>query len=392
MPPRHCCCTCIIQEDDFNRADGPISGDWYGDGELLDGVLIADNDHTTICHPASKPLGSIYANVLLKDCDPANTYTIRVGDPNGDYEVEVTFAGTMGSGTGEMIITVKNGVDPDESYTYEWLNTDEPLTVCYAPELWVSARGYNILSNQPSWVTICIPKEPSDNCWLIGTTEVGNWTFVQGSFDDFVMEIHWLEQRSCQNCDCYCHQIIDGDDVFKCIPKKLYITITSDDCLNGTYEMNQYKYVTNNPNDPPTVLSSSSKEQWLSDEISCPVSTSYFLKFLLTCNNDPSFGYPKMELRLIRYGESASADVNAFHFDIDDPDTQDTEANGLALESLAWSKGTSTCDPFYLKFPAICEDLWASPDPYQSCCGGYIISGDPGYESPPFCMDVELSE
>jgi len=391
MPPRHCCCTCIIQEDDFNRDDGPISGDWLGDGELLDGVLIADNDHTLICHPASKPLGSLYATVLLKDCDPANTYTIRVGDPNGAYEVEVTFTGTAGAG--DMIITVKNGVDPDESYTYPWVNADEPLTVCYAPELWISARGANVVSNTPIWVTICIPKEPSDNCWVVDGTDVGNWTFVQGKFDDFVMEIHWLEQRSCQNCDCYCHQIVAGEDVFKCIPKILYLTITSDDCINGTYQMLQYLYVTNSPNDPPTIVASTSKQQWISDEIDCPVSTSYHLKFVLTCNNDPSFGYPKMDLHLIRYGESASADCNSFQFDIDDPDTQDTSLSGVSLESFAWSKSISTCSPFYLKFPAICEGEWSCSDPDQSCCGGYIQSGDPPPPPiPPFCMDVELSE
>jgi hypothetical protein len=113
---------------------------------------------------------------------------------------------------------------------------------------------------------------------------------------------------------------------------------------------------------------------------------------MITCNKDATYGYPRLETRLIRYGGGVTVGCSSFQFEIGDPGTVDTSLDNTSFQSYAYSKTGSTCDPLYLVLPDIIEQSWACSNPDQSCCGGYIISGDPGFESEPFRMSVVVTE
>lgn len=388
-----CCGQCFLQQDDFERADGPISGDWYGDGELLDGVLIADHDSTTICHPAAYTLGSLYATCLLKNCDPGITYKIRLGDPNATpdpIEVWVTFTGTVGYGNGTMTIELRLAANTvTESYTYDWENAEEGLKICYVPGLWLCAAPTiprEVASVVPAWVTTCLGPG-GDDCWTRDGQSVGNWMFVEGEFDDFYMEVHYYERRACTDCDCYC---VD-ETGFHCIPKEFSITVSSDDCLDGTYTMRQ-KYIT----DVDSTVGVSSvdypeKYQWLSDVITCPANEDNKVRFVIRCNKDATYGYPRLEARVIRY---PSYGCSVFQWDWDDPDTITPfdETNNV-YDAYAWTKSGSDCDPLYLVLPDIIEDNWTCYNENETCCGAAIVFEDPPPPPPPpFRMSVVISE
>lgn len=388
MVTRRCCCPCLIASDNFDRADGPVSdgGEWYGGGEIVSNILEASNDHTTVCHPAKAPLGALWA-VMTVVGDTALSHVVRLGDPTGDYEVWIEFGGTVGIGTGTLTITVKNGIDPDESYEYDWENANEEIYICYAPGTQMSAGPSSRTQTAPQWVTLCIPEEPSDNCWLVGgTTDVGNWMFVSGKYVDWQMELHWVEQNNCEDCDCYCWD----NGVQSCIPKEITATLTG--CVSTSVTMRQKFITTTSSLDPPTSIDWTQKFEWVSDPISCSGATQeeYGFVLILRCMKSDGDTYPRMRLEMMRYGTIASGGCSTFGFDLDDPDTIDTEHTISQLTSYAYSKSTSTCDPLYLEFPDLVEDNWACNDASPTCCGGYVVSG--GDIMPPEYIGVTITE
>lgn len=382
MPPRFCCCSdCLLAEDNFNRADGPVGGNWYGSGTIVSGVLHADEDRTTVCHPGSAPLGSLWGHATMIDCDPAVTYEVKVGDPTGDYTVTVTFAGTVTSGT--MTITVDNGSD-SATHDYPWEHDDEELTVCYSPGVQLSAGPSSRAAGEhPDWVTVCIPIDPHDTCWDISGHAVGNWEFVSGYWDDWTMEIFESEKEICHGCDCYCLE----DDVKSCVPDMLYVTIDGD-CISDTFEMPRRYLVGTDTALPPTVVSWPQNFEWISDPILCPeadVSKQGFV-IIIRCQKDSETSYPKWRAQMNRWGSALSCSL--LGFDRLDPDTI---APTVDYNSFAYAKSTSTCDPVYLEFPDLVEDSFACPGPKPgSCCGGTIESGVG--ESPPSRMTVVITE
>ncbi len=103
VPTKRCCCIkCVIFEDDFNRAE--LGSDYVGDGEIIDNVLHANNDTITICQ--AYELGAFYSRVTMKDTTDGAVYKVRCGDPDGGYLVTITFAGTVGIGTGTMQFSI----------------------------------------------------------------------------------------------------------------------------------------------------------------------------------------------------------------------------------------------------------------------------------------------
>ena len=381
-----CCDRCELASDDFNRADGPVSGKWHGSGAIVSGVLHADEDHTTVCHPASAPLGSLWGHALMVACDPSRTYKVRVGDPTGDYTITVTFSGVVRPGTGTMTITVETGADT-VTHDFPWENVDETLYVCYAPGVQLSAGPTSrVLGENPAWVSACIPEDPHDKCWTVDSTSVGNWEFVSGYWDDWVMEIFESEKEICNDCDCYC---LEGD-VKHCVPETLQLTIGGS-CVAGTYQMRRRRIVTSSYTAAPVVELWPENYTWISDPVSCPnVYLGGYMGFvvIVQCEKIAGQEYPKWLATLQRWGSNLSS--SSLGFDASDPDTLSASIPG-AFESIsqAHTKSGSSCDPVYLELPDIIETLWTTPGT-GNCCGGGIFSGTGS--TPPVVMSAEISE
>lgn len=375
-----CCCDkCLLASDNFDRADGTPGPKWHGGGTIVSNVLHADETRTTVCHPGSAPLGSLWSHAMMIDCDPSRTYKVKVGDPTGSYSVTVTFSGVVGSGT--MTITVI-GTDT-ETYEYPWENTDELLRVCYAPGIQISAGPSSRLGEHPDWVTTCIPLNPHDTCWDLGGTAVGNWEFFSGRWDDWFYEIFESEKEICNDCDCYCWE----GEVKSCPPDMLYLTIAGG-CISGTYDMPRRRLVSTDTMLPPTVEDWPQNFTWISDPITCP-ETDMGFAFVVTCDKSAEHGYPKWTVRFLRWG--VVIDCSDFGWDRDDPDTLDNPAVRRTYESFAQAKDTSTCDPLNLVLPALVEDRFSCSGPVSgACCGGSLESGVG--ESPPSIWSVVITE
>jgi len=389
MPPRFCCCAdCLLLEDNFDRAE--LGSNWDGSGTITGGVLYANEDSITICHPSEFPLGSVYATMYMIDTDPSRTYQIRVGDPAGDYTVTVTFTGTMGLGTGTMTVTIGDGATT-ETFDYPWLYEDEYLAVCYEPGVQLSA-GIESRGEYAPWVTMCIPLEPSDTCW----SGLGNWTFVSGRWDTFYYSAHWIDRKDCPQCDCKCW-FIREDETYEvaCIPETLYLTISSDDCpdfVDDTYAMNQLHAYSIVLDAYPTVGAWTTKEAWITDAIECPAGGFEFA-FILLCGQYSGTDKPKFRLQMVRW-EPGTVFYTRFAFDQSNPNSTVVGSPGNS-EAFAFTELESTCDPIYLEWPLLIEDAFQSSNSEQSCCGGYIQSGvppDPGFESDPSTFTIVITE
>jgi hypothetical protein len=395
MPPKLCCCgeNCLIASDNFNRADGDPGSGWYGDGVIVDNVLEADNDSTTVCSPF--PLGSFHASCKLIGTTNGAVYIIKPGDPNGDYLVTATFTGTVGSGT--FNIEVDTGTET-LSYDFDWDFEDETLVVCYQPGVQLSAgpSGRSVVnSGEAQWVTLCID-DTHDDCWVRDSTNVGNWTFVSGRFDDWIYQVHWIERPDCPNCDCFC--AADGE--LSCLPDTLYITIFSSTCsaINGTYEMKQRVVLGTTLSDYPTLADWPQKRYWVSEEIACPhpAAGDNSLVFILECQTDGlNSDYPSFLLTARRFGDNAFQCSN-INFDPFDDSTVDPGSGFPQEITTAHAKPSSTCAPLSLNFPTLCESNFSCSEPSYACCGGSVVSGGEGDEgggvSSPSCFTITITE
>jgi hypothetical protein len=391
-PGHGCCCKCLVAEDDFNRADGDPGALWYGDGVIVSNALEADHDSVRTCHPGFAKQGSLFATCVLKDTTDGAEYKIRVGDPNGSLEVHVLFTGTVGTGTYNITVTDGDSGTPDETYDFQWQNVDEGLIVCYQPKLQLSAGPSTrspAISGEAEWCTMCINKI-GQFCWKRGDVSVGNWMFIEGTFDDFQMDVHWMEKSSCPKCNCFCTDMVGSQKKYRCMPKKLYLTLTELNCpgIAGTYEMNQVFIDSNNYDLRlyPSVVAWPQKRFWLSDPISCP-NTAYADNawyFVLQCKDSNGGVYPDFELTLVKHG-LASWECSSVSFDPDDPDFVFAygQPTPSTPETIAKAKPTSTCQPVYLEFPSLIEGNFSCSGPGYACCGGTIDSGgtisDPSY-------------
>ena len=384
-PGHACCCKCLVAEDDFNRADGDPGPLWYGDGVIVSNALVADNDSVTTCHPGFAKQGSLFATCVLKDTTDGALYKIRVGDPNGSLEVHCLFTGSVGTGTYNITVTDGDSGTPDETYDFQWQNVDEGLIVCYQPKLQLSAGPSTrspTISGEAEWCTMCIDKV-GQFCWKRGAVSVGNWMFIEGTFDDFSMDVHWMEKNSCPKCNCFCTDMVGSQRQYRCMPKKLYLTITEINCpgIEGTYEMNQVFIDTLDLYTYPTIVAWPQKKFWISEIVTCPNTAvgDNAWYFILTCTDNTGGVYPSFELTLVKFGLAAWACSNVT-FDPDDPDFVLAHNSPIpeTPETISRAKSTSTCHPIYLEFPTLIEGDFSCSEPSYACCGGHVTSGGPG--------------
>jgi hypothetical protein len=405
-----CCCgpiVCRIGEDDFNRADSDDPGTQWseesGDWDILGNTLVGVSAGvlaTTLCHPAYAPLGSFVAQFDLVSPTGGSVYRIRAGNPaSSTNEASWTFAGTAGSGT--ITIEVTNGTDT-ETLVAAWVEEGGPaVRVCYWPGTMLTA---SIPSNQAqsgsaSVAAVCLGTGGTGRCH----TGLGNFSFLEGSFDNWTYDIHWMEQRTCPECGCTCREVIEGEETFFCVDSVLCATITNVsgcDGISQSQDMHLLAVDGFNDDSAPTTYVDPSRSFWISDPFICPQETEPVgFVIILECHIDPSVGYPRFIAYLRRYLPTGQ-NCSGIGF-VSDPDTivEACSESGIDIcySSHAYSTSGSTCDPFYLQFPDIWESFWSCPSLTAGCCGGGVISDDPeteedeGFLSPSAYMTLEIT-
>jgi hypothetical protein len=358
---RRCCCTagCELGDDNFDdRDDGAVPSDdskWKvlaGTWEFDTGTVKSTSTGilaTRICHPAVYPLGSFVATFKLVDPEDGKEYKVRAGHPvDSDYEVHFLI---VGDGVNRIVrVTVYGDVTETLDYPWDEAFGDAEATVCYAPNVELSAH----LGVGSIRTTACAGCDDCDRCYTVSSTQVGNFSFLEGHFDDWAYEVHFLENEDCKACDCFCYQKVGNVRTLRCIPKEITLLLTNVlycSGLEGDYTLYQRS-------DGGGFPDNTEKYTWISDETDCTNPAK--LRFILTCqyNLDGDI-HGAFTLAVMKIG---GAEVE---FDFTDPDTIGDDGVG---NSVARNKATSTCDPISLDFPDLTEAT-VSGGFRNYCCG-----------------------
>ena len=398
MKRHECCCEepgCEIDSDDFDRANSDDPGSkWHevsGDYDIVDNELHTITPGvlaTTACHPSRAPLGSFWSWITLVNIGSGNTYKIRCGHPNNStYEVTVVFSGTGGSTS----ITVTVDGDDTIEWEYAWehrVDEDEcKLNICYAPGVQLSA-GISVMSNPPNWVTTPIGDDNAARCHSIGYESLGNYSILEGDFDDWEYEIHWIEDHTCWNCDCCCREA-GPPEVIRGIPDDLELTISDgSDCERpvGTYAM-QRRSVLPGGSGWPCIEEESSEwtenDEWWTDTISISNGMGDEWKFRIgiSCNRAISDDRNTGDITdwICKFGFEALPDddpgdctgadfwwcndLSSGNYPCDYEGDSTTFGDNATIIAVI----SGTCSPFYLRLPSlhaddytVCEGEFAS--------------------------------
>lgn len=332
MPTKRCCCgNCRLGEDDFNRPDeDPVTGAWHeisGNWEVKDNELTGSGVlATTVCH-APTMLGSFISTMdLIGFTDGADaSWEVGLGDPsNPDYIIEVTYDDTEESVT----LKVWNGTKTTElaSETYFGSgSSNETLKICYAPSL---ALAVEIDGRIPA-LELC-DDGSSGPCFEDSGIDVGGFSFRDGTFDNWVYDLHWIDLKICERCPCFCQK---SNTDFSCYPENLTLSFVSVGDTSATLPSVTLKQSLNTPATPWPV-----KDTWYSTVQNCgsPVSAKWTAKF--SCAQE-------------QMGELSFGDE--FHvFTVTNAQFVIDWVTGTP-KGLRLADSSSTCDPLVLEFPEI---------------------------------------
>jgi len=391
MPDRRCCCEvgCELGSDDFNnRSDGSVPADdpkWKvlsGTWEFDDGTVKSTSAGilaTRICHPSAYPLGSFVATFTLKELSSNPTYKIRCGHPvNSDYEVWFEADGFGGvDPTGTLTITIYgDGVETAE----EELELDSTLIeldakVCYAP-------GLHLLGQIDLWPNrypvLCIDGvAEADNCHLVSGDSVGNFSLLEGYFDDWEYVVHWIENNDCPYCDCFC-RTEDSPPNWSCMGHELTLSIVSDpdiwECPGAEVSVTMYRM--DHPTRPSATTpfyglygggsTNPESQVWVSDSINCSGGHPFkAVRAVMLC------GMPadQIKLALVEDGTYTRPGDRVMWLG-DLSNVEDQAADAL-----------STCDPLELIFTGVglrsyqCQDFGAPCMSWPPTCSQYACCG-----------------
>lgn len=404
MPPRFCCCDCLLGEDDFGpplTASPSVDGDWKlisGTASISDGKAVVDGIlATTICHPSVYELGSFEAFFDISNPSGGDQVIFTGGDPNSPkVTVTIEFTGFSGSGTIDVTIDSDDEDVTPLSYGFQY-NWPVAQTIgvqfCYAPGLEATVVLSANSSNFTPSHTVCLDTNNADYCWTSGADNVGNFAFRKGTFDNWSYFVHWVDRKDCDFCSCFC-RILDatGAVEYQCLPQEINVTLTGDsECsgIDGTYIMKQRDRSDAPLDAAPSVDLYPEKVSWITDPITCPDSTTQKFILELRCIGTGKADIdevPQFTMVCVAWNTAGSPGSN-FGFDCDDPDTTDCAVAGTDNISEA-SCVSGTCDPLSLTFPDLRENSY-NQSAGNSCCGGFVDSG--GSFEPDVRIGVEVT-
>jgi len=284
--PATCCCSslCLIDNDDFNRADSTnlgtkwseVSGAWEISNNHL--KMVTEGPVITTNRSAIKGSDSQY-NVVVEfqlvniGTGPGQTsdFGIIVGYQNANNFdwVRITYDGAdlwpslihrvAGVDTVAMDKTTHTqGVafTPDAPDGTTWRGQ-----ICYARSDWT----IDVWGGSESPWTMCGGGAASQPATL------GIVGFLRGEFDDWVYYRHWESDKTCDSCSCWCSNPSDPNNDYQCLPETLHATFVPEpnpppyacpEVDNVTIELKQRDW-----GHPPANEKSPTKKYWVSDNV-----------------------------------------------------------------------------------------------------------------------------
>jgi hypothetical protein len=217
MPPRKCCCVdCILGADDFNRSNAnPPSGSWHeisGEFEILSNTVNSITPGvlaTTICHLPIHDEGSFIANFQLVNLRTRSIFKVRAGKPDtSDYEVHFEPL-DIDTPLASIRVTAYGDAGETAIVTHPWPvdnlgNSADTANAfcCYQPGVHLKG-SLGSYGGQPPVPGVCVT-DPGDNCWTVGGVDVGNFSFVEGRFDNWDYQVTQTDDLTCNPCGCFC--------------------------------------------------------------------------------------------------------------------------------------------------------------------------------------------
>jgi hypothetical protein len=217
MAPRRCCCIkCELGTDGFNRIDAnPPSGKWHevsGEFEILSNTVNSITPGvlaTTICHQPIHDEGSFIANFQLVDLRTRGIYKVRAGKPDtSDYEVHFEPI-DVDLPTARIRVTVFGDAAETVTVEHPWpvdffgfsVNVHDAF-ICYQPGVHLKG-SIGSFAGLPPVPQVCVTS-PGSHCWSVGGENVGNFSFLEGRFDNWTYRVTAIDDLTCEPCGCFC--------------------------------------------------------------------------------------------------------------------------------------------------------------------------------------------
>lgn len=381
MPPRKCCCgpDCILGDDEFNRANAnPPTGSWHeisGEFEILTNTVNSITPGvlaTTICHHVLHEEGSFISNFRLVDLRTRTIFKVRAGKPDTSaYEVhfEPLNIDTIDA---SIKVTVIGDETVIQSHPWPVLDGDSAnetdVFICYQPG--VMLRGsLGSFSGQPPVPGACVSAAGA-NCWTVGGVSVGNFSFIEGRFDNWTYRVTATDDLDCDPCGCFCLKGDKPEDRFdpdkNCFPSSMtaIFTLASSSVDAGACGLNDLSVILTSTDSERTV--------WKSGTVDV-CGTSFALKANCEVFDDGDRVWRALTLQLT---SSADSDTPAVVFQWDGFDSGAGESAMVKNPDYT----DSTCDPLSLVYKGLKLSCFfgSCGDPEDPTLQGFI----------PFCCNT----
>ena len=351
-----CCCDvdCELGSDNFNRANAdPPSGDWYeiSGNWSISSQYITDNNEpgvlaTTICHDPEHDEGSWIANFQLKEVRSRSTYRIRAGDPlSSVFEIEFEPL-DIDTPLAKIRVTVSNGVSSN-SVEHPWPVTSYGSGVsadqvnafaCYQPGVMLRA-SLGSFGGQIPVAAICIGGSGS-GCHSVGSQSIGNFSFLEGAFDNWEYFVTAIDDLNCDPCGCYCLKGLKPEDRFdperSCFPDKMkaIFQLIESDIPDPGCALNDFEIELD--------LFGNNRDTWLSGNATI-CSTTFAIKLNCEVFDDEGQVFRALTMQLLNGSDNQTTSIG---IQWENPDFDAGETPGIRFPSFE----ESTCEPLSLVY------------------------------------------
>lgn len=349
-----CCFKCELGEDTFTRVNAnPPSGKWRelsGDWSLTDGYITDNNNPgvlvTTVCHPTKYEEGSWIANFRLMNLRSRSIYRIRCGHPLTS-QFEVTYEPLdMDLPTARIRVTVISAATT-HSVTHPWPVASYGGTTsadavnafaCYQPGVMLRASIGSFGGLVPV-AAICIGGTGAP-CYTIGGHKVGNFSFIEGAFDNWEYWATAIDDLNCIPCGCYCLKGTLPLDRFEperhCFPAtmKAIFQLVESDIVNPDCPINDFELLIS--------LFGNNRDTWLSGNATI-CTTTFAIKLNCEIFDEEGRVFRALTMQLLNGVDNQTASM-ALQWD--DPDYAAGETPSIKFPDFE----ESTCEPLALVY------------------------------------------